>query len=236
MDPERRRADARAKLPPRLLLGITVPGVREHLAQLPPNAIQQVNASIPLDQQTGRTLYPTNDTINGYVNQFFIIRAASDGRSVCEKLREANSPHVGKANVFVSWPLSAPIATLADALEQFLAQHRLRADQTFFWICDYSIRQTPSDRRAADVQRLGLCVEAIGCTALLLQPWQSPEPLKRVYCIEEVYHTQASGAAFEVVMSTAQQAAFEQALENDFDSIAAAVSRVDVREVRMCRA
>ena len=42
-----------------------------------------------------------------------------------------------------------------------------------------------------DVKKLGPCVRAIGHTVLLMQPWNDPMPLKRAYCIKEVYHTQA---------------------------------------------
>ena len=99
-------------------------------------------------------------------------------------------------------------------------------------MCDYVIRQT---NVKPDLALLGECVSAVGHTVLLMEPWNDPLPLKRAYCIKEVYHTQASGAAFDVVMSTEQQAAFEAALVEDFDSVRAGVSRVDVRQVRAAR-
>ena len=76
---------------------------------------------------------------------------------------------------------------------------------------------------------LGKCVSAVGHTVLLMEPWHAPAPLTRAYCIKEVYHWQLSGAQFDVVMSSAQQAAFEAALVNDFDSIQTSLSKVDVR-------
>ena len=62
-----------------------------------------------------------------------------------------------------------------------------------------------------------------------MEPWHAPAPLTRAYCITEVYHTQKSGAQFDVVMSSAQQAAFEKALVKDFKSIQTSLSKVDVR-------
>ena len=70
-------------------------------------------------------------------------------------------------------------------------------------VCDFVIRQGNAD--LSDVSRLGDCVYAVHHTVLLMEPWHDPGPLKRAYCIKEVYHTQASGARFEVVMSAAQQ-------------------------------
>ena len=68
----------------------------------------------------------------------------------------------------------------------------------------------------------------VGHTVLLMEPWHAPAPLTCAYCITEVYHTQKSGAQFDVVMSSAQQTAFEKALVDDFDSIQASLSKVDV--------
>jgi tetratricopeptide (TPR) repeat protein len=225
-----------ATLPKHLLqLGVTLAGMRELLLKLPSDALEQVNAQIPLDQKTGEPKFPTNDTFNGYANQFFTNLWAKepkdgqpegDGLAVCERLQEQGSPHVGKATVFVSWFLATTIKTLLDALANYLEQKGLREEDTFFWVCDYVIRQTDV---GPDLALLGECVSAVGHTVLLMEPWHAPAPLERAYCIKEVYHTQASGARFDVVMSSAQQAAFEAALVDDFDSIQASLSKVDVR-------
>ena len=80
-----------------------------------------------------------------------------------------------------------PIATLLDALANFLKEKGLREEDTFFWVCDYVIRQT---NVKPDLALLGDCVSAVGHTVLLMEPWHAPAPLKRAYCIKEVYHTQ----------------------------------------------
>ena len=108
---------------------------------------------------------------------------------MCQRLQKEESPHVGKANVFVSWFLETPIDTLLDALGCFIKQKGLREEDTFFWVCDYVIRQTNVD---PDLALLGDCVSALGHTVLLMEPWHAPAPLKRAYCIKEVYHTQVS--------------------------------------------
>ena len=238
---EEHRLAKRAALPEHLQLGVTLPGMRELLAQLPSDAVRQVNAKTPRWEGRragcwtwrGKPKFPKNKTLNGHVNQYFVTRwEEEDGNSVCERLRTRDSPHVGKATVFVSWFLDTPIATLLDALSHFLKQQGLREEDTFFWVCDYVIRQTDVH---ADLEWLGDCVSAIGHTVLLLEPWNDPQPLKRAYCIKEVYHTQVSGAQFDMVMSTEQQQGFERALvgnEEGFLSIKAGLSRVDVRQVR----
>jgi hypothetical protein len=140
-----------ATLPEHLQLGVTLPGMRQLLLKLPSDALVQVNAQIPLNKETGEPKFPTNDTFNGYANQFFMKHWAKepkegqpegDGLAVCERLQNQKSPHVGKATVFVSWFLATAIETLLDALANYLEQKGLREEDTFFWVCDYVIRQT----------------------------------------------------------------------------------------------
>ena len=51
---------------------MTLPGMRKLLSQLPSDAVEQVNANIPLDKETGKPKFPENVAANGYVNQYFI--------------------------------------------------------------------------------------------------------------------------------------------------------------------
>ena len=87
-----------AALPEHLRLGVTLPGMRELLKQLPVDAVEQVNAKIPIDKETGEPKFPENDAENGYVNQYFrTLEAKVDGLAVCERLQKRGSPHVGEA-------------------------------------------------------------------------------------------------------------------------------------------
>ena len=228
-----------AALPEHLRLGVTLPGMRELLKQLPPDAVEQVNANLEEVNASlvlkGKPPFPKNDAFNGYTNQYWTRmwaeeakagQSKGDGLAVCERLKKQGSPHVGEATVFVSWFLATTIETLLDALANFLEEKGLREEDTFFWVCDYVIRQTDVK---TDLAYLGECVSAVGHTVLLMEPWHAPAPLTRAYCITEVYHTQKSGAQFDVVMSSAQQVAFEEALVDDFESIEASLAKVDVR-------
>ena len=223
---------AAANLPERLTLGLTLAAMEGLLASIPSDIVDQCNAAIPKNE-SGQPRFPANTELNGYVNQFHAAQAGKqDGLSTCERLHQQGAAGVGVANVFVSWYLQTPLTTLFDALRQYLLQHPgLPLDTTRFWVCDFAIRQANA---SADVARLGDCVRAIGHTVLLMEPWYDPMPLRRAYCVKEVYHTQASGAHFDVVMSEAQQAAFERALVKDFESIQTQLSKVDVRQAE-CR-
>ena len=183
-----------AALPEHLRLGVTLPGMRELLLQLPRDAVEQVNAKMEERNAKlvaqGKPPFPMNVAVNGYINQFFIeCWEQADRLTVCQRLQARKSPHVGKANVFVSWFLETRIDTLLDALGCFIKQKGLREEDVFFWVCDFVIRQTDVKK---DLESLGDCVSALGHTVLLMEPWHAPKPLKRAYCIKEVYHTQVS--------------------------------------------
>ena len=149
------RLAKRAALPEHLQLGVTLPGMRELLSQLPSDAVEQANAKIPTEPRAAGPLdcfylcvnekpkFPENMSVNGYVNKYFITNWAKlDKLAVCERLQLRGSPHVGEATVFVSWFLNTTITTLLDALANFLEQQGLREEDTYFWVCDYVIRQT----------------------------------------------------------------------------------------------
>ena len=94
-------------LPEHLQLGVTLPGMRELLLKLPGDALEQVNANIKLDEKTGEPKFPTNDTFNGYANQFFMNLWAKlakegqpegDGLAVCERLQKTGVAARGRGH------------------------------------------------------------------------------------------------------------------------------------------
>ena len=168
----KQRAAKHAALPEHLQLGVTLPGMRQLLLQLPPDAVERVNAKMEERNAKrvaqGKPPFPMNVAVNGYINHFFIECWEQEDRlTVCQRLQSQNSPHVGLANVFVSWFLETKIDTLLDALGCFIKQKGLREEDTFFWVCDFVIRQTDVK---TDLALLGECVSAVGHTVLLMEP------------------------------------------------------------------
>ena len=217
-------------VPARLTLGLTIEAIEAFIAALPADVVKQCNKSRPTIK--GKRV-PPNTVVNGYVNQWFISQQSDmhGGRAHCERMLARGETGVGIATVFVSWFLATPLKTLVDALRQYLAQHPKLPLDTKFWICDFAIRQSTRklDATQNDVKKLGECVRTVGHTVLLMEPWDAPMPFKRAYCIKEVWHTLASRAHFAVVMSAVQQAAFERALVEQFDTIVGIIGAVDVR-------
>ena len=170
--------------------------------------------------------------LNGYDNRESIAaEAKADGLSVCQRMQQRGAAGVGRATVFVSLWLGTSIQSRLQVLEHFLLQHALDAATTFFWICDFSVRQTPvDDAMMCDVRMLPSIIGAIGFTLLLMEPWEAPDALKRVWCVYEVCHTQLRSARFELGMSSYQASRFVDCLAHDFTKLQGALSGVDIRQ------
>ena len=170
---------------------------------------------------------------NGYENQEVILQFATPRRrSVAELLLEdpATAAGVGAADFFVSWFLGQKLEALFDALETYMARARLDPATTYFWVCDYVIRQGGIDDCApgSRFENLTLSVCTIGRTLLLADPWHDPRPLRRSWCLWEIL----SSGALELILSSSQEEHFRRALVRDFDgieTIRTSVSNVDLR-------
>lgn len=218
-------------IPEHLQYGLRLAGMKELYKKLPKNALEEMNDS--LVNNDGTLIFPQSDFVNGYVNQYFIQKwGKKDNFSVCERLQKGDkAKYVGFANVFVCWALSTPMDTLFDALDAFIQNHNLPEEKTFFWICDYVVRQSNVKE---DLKYLSKNVEQTGHTLLLLEPWSEPEPLNRAYCIKEMYDTIKSNAKFDIVMSRAQMKEFSEAVQCDLQSVIQIVSELDLRNAK-CR-
>ena len=98
----------------------------------------------------------------------------------------------GRADIFISWALVSTMFDLLEAIELYVKEHGLDPSKTFFWICNFSIRQTEGAGKKADVERLGLVVEACELTVMFLEPWNNANAiggmrancLSRIWCVD----------------------------------------------------
>ena len=153
---------------------------------------------------------------NGYENQEVII-ARAKGKSVAELLLEdpRTAAEVGPATIFVSWYLAQKLGRdLFDALEEYMNREGLDRAHTYFWVCDYIIRQgyyvgVPNgDETKPELFADVIC--DIGRTLVLCTPWDDPGPLKRSWCLWEI-KTGAEGK-LEVILSREERARFRRFL------------------------
>ena len=80
--------------------------------------------------------------------------------SHCAHQMRLGNGGAGRADIFISWALVSTMFDLLEAIELYVKEHGLDPSKTMFWICNFSIRQTEGAGKKADVERLGLVVEA----------------------------------------------------------------------------
>ena len=214
----------RAALSDDLLLGLTLATIREQIAGLPSDAVAIARQRKPAHEDIGKL------GLDGYTNQEIIkMRTKQSGCSVCQELHSAGVIGVGPATHFLSWWLGTPLEDVMTALEAYEAAHPEQAP-IFWWMCDYSFSQNSLSGHSIPLEeRLATIIDTLGHTVMVLDPWDAPATLGRIWCLWEILQTQQTEARFEVAMSSTQNDRFVHALVDAFDSIAKATSRVSVR-------
>jgi tetratricopeptide (TPR) repeat protein len=221
-----RDANGRVPVPERLLLGITLDGIRHVLASRSDEAVAFAKTKAK------------RGAVDGYVSAVLAKQESlEDGLSSVERLQRSEDgvarASVGRATVFVSWHFGTPVDSLCDALARYVERAGLAPEATFFWISDFSMCQ--SKPMGADLARLPDIIGAIGHTVMLLEPWDAASvctPLRRIYCLWELYHTARVGATFAPVMSGEQADAFVAALTASVETVTAALAELDVRTAK----
>ena len=128
-----------------------------------------------------------------------------------------------KANKFVSHAWKYTFQDIVAALETSNED----GDVLWFDIC--TVNQHKSETHDFDWWQTTFqdAVREVGCTVLVLSPWERPIPLTRSWCIWEIYSTIATKGIFDVAMPPRARMEFREALVKEFDSITKAMCRID---------
>ena len=125
--------------------------------------------------------------------------------SWCEYLlyQNPNHPAVGDATIFIShaWEYN-----FIDVLESLKERFRDN-DEVVVWFDLFSINQ----HKQTEIDFFGSFKDAISSfnhTILLAGPWDDPIPLKRAWCLWEIFCTIETGSRFEIVIRRNDQEAF----------------------------
>ena len=112
--------------------------------------------------------------------------------SHCAHQMRLGNGGAGRADIFISWALVSTMFDLLEAIELYVKEHGLDPWRVKFWVCNFSIRQTPGPGKTADVARLGKVVAMCGRTVMFLEPWNNANAiggmrancLSRIWCVD----------------------------------------------------
>ena len=145
---------------------------------------------------------------------------------------EAATAHmVGAPTHFLSHAWTYKFLNLVEALRSFVASRPEGSPPVFFWFDVFAIDEhaTQSLPREWWGSTFKEAIRLIGQTVMMISPWSEPLPLRRAWCIWELFCTESVGAPFDVCLGPAEAAAFEAAiLAEEWEQIAAAFAAVDV--------
>lgn len=160
---------------------------------------------------------------------------ASAQSSFCAWLHAQNHPGVAPAQVFISHAWSFQFLDVVEALtdhfentpnvvvwfDLFSNNQHMNVSKPFEWWCDVFKSN----------------IAAMQHVVMVLAPWHSPVPLKRAWCLFELYCSASTHCRFEIAMSKFQQGEFlkaiavntEQEIKNLFSHIDCAASEATVQ-------
>ncbi len=141
--------------------------------------------------------YSTSDVCNKVIKPF----TKPYNLSLCEILRQSKHPSIGPATVFISHAWLSSFTSLVTALEN----HFTAKLDTFVWIDIFSLNQNSLEAQAAPegggeewLNSMGDMIKRIGHTVSVLVRFQDPIPLRRTWCLWEMYTTIAHGGRLEL--------------------------------------
>jgi hypothetical protein len=145
-------------------------------------------------------------------------------------VRAGGSTGVGTANTFVSHAWTFVFEELIESLRLFEAQ-QLAAGRppSYFWLDIFVVDENAAHTYPSEWWQTSFtqAVGSIGHTALVLTPWHSPVPLRRAWCLWEIYSTLTTQAKLSVCMSNAQNADFRRALVESADAVVSSLCTID---------
>ena len=142
----------------------------------------------------------------------------------CQHVKRLNHNDVGEATVYICHAWSYLFVDVVDALRN----HFQDAPDTYIWFDLFCVNQHIF--KAADHDHtwwgniLQPVIRNIGNTVMVLSPWFDIVPMKRTWCLYELYCTIVTNSRFEVAMSGSNSEVFMKSIAIDSGDLLTYVS------------
>jgi hypothetical protein len=176
-----------------------------------------------IDQMGGRSTVGTMTTSD--VGKSFIKTSTSSASSsYCQHVKRHNHNDVGEATVYICHAWSYLFVDVVDALRN----HFQDAPDTYIWFDLFCVNQHIF--KAIDHDHtwwgntLQSLIESIGYTVMIVSSSSNLIPLKRTWCLYELYCTIVTNSRFEVAMSGSNSEVFMKSIAIDSGDLLTHVS------------
>jgi hypothetical protein len=129
--------------------------------------------------------------------------------------QQPKHPAVGKATVFISHAWKYLFLDVMDALQNYFFSD----PDILLWFDICSVNQHAEAEVDLDFEwwsnSFKSAIRDFGRTVMVLAPWQDPIPLRRGWCLFEIYSTIVTESKFEVAMTESSREAFLKDIISD---------------------
>eukprot|EP00928_Gymnodinium_smaydae_P061315 TRINITY_DN4541_c0_g1_i4.p1 TRINITY_DN4541_c0_g1~~TRINITY_DN4541_c0_g1_i4.p1 ORF type:complete len:603 (-),score=85.92 TRINITY_DN4541_c0_g1_i4:229-2037(-) len=153
----------------------------------------------------------------------------------CEYLLETSGccDAVSRPTGFLSHAWQFKFASVIQVLKEYMSSNSSESIPSVFWFDVFTVDQHATQTLPLEWwgSTFKEAISMLGHTVMMFSPWSSPLPLKRAWCLWEMYCTVQGGAKFTVALGSSDHAAFEDALLKDgHKSLLDALSNINVAE------
>jgi len=233
-----RRYSANTTLAPHLLLGVTPRFLREFAAHLGVSAdARTVDVAALVRDMTRASGRSVAESYRRESTQTTLRRWASKAARGTSRTSDADTlvrtsdgalSVGGRATLFVSHAQSCSFFKLLDAIDRYLELHAVDPKTTYLWLDVMCIRQHEVE---ADVSHISEIETKIGRVVMVLDPWDKPACLSRVWCLYEVVHCAVGSApaVLDLAMTESEVKALHRALQKDRNVLERTLASFDAR-------
>ena len=174
-------------------------------------------------------------TTNNVKDQFLLGLTASSQLSLCEQLLGRNDARVCNASWFISHAWQCKFLDVIDAMMDFFRSRAQTEDEAMgvvVWFDLFSNSQHKTDERPFEWWQ-GTFTNAIremGNVLQVLTPWEHPIPLKRAWCVFEIYACECTNSNFHVTMTSVERTRFMEMLLKDGGEYYKMLAKVDAEK------
>jgi tetratricopeptide (TPR) repeat protein len=164
-------------------------------------------------------------TTSDVKRNFIVPMTQASKLSLCEQMRQEGDMCAGVATWFVSHAWQNKFLDLVRALDLFF-KHQT---DVVLWLDLVSTSQHATFDKPPEWWQ-GTFQKAIGCMGqmvMVLSPWHNPLPLKRAWCLMELYACRSSGSRFDIALPPLEKARFLDDIVHDSGAFYAMLANVN---------
>ncbi len=170
------------------------------------------------------------------VKQAIVLAETASAKCAFTEL-PSHADNTAPANVFCSHAWRYRFRELTAALRHWAEKQGADFSTLYVWIDLFSVNQ----HQALSVPQewwSEVFVRGIRATkrvVLVLAPWSEPVPLRRAWCLWDVFNVVAAGVEFSVALSAEEEKSLEEAVGSDWHDIVPTLCKIDAAKSEASR-